>query len=238
MFSQADLLVFTVPIQGINAMQIQPSKTSLFDYLNNTSDADAALQSVVDAQKNNIYAGLAEVENNLATGNVDDALERLKSGENGINLQTLDNMLSFNMRGVTEDLTDLAKDLGLTFDVKLAQEDGAWVVSSEHDPEHKGLAQLQQYLDRNPKLQSKLDDLNALSEFYELGQSQEYAKELQAADVHEDDVVTYLTQSREYLFSLDSFYLSDAGLSIASRGESEGLFEQVKTTLGLVSEED
>ncbi|MGY0600865.1 MAG: hypothetical protein ACW7DZ_02505 [Paraglaciecola chathamensis] len=45
-------------------MQIQPSKTSLFDYLNNTSDADAALQSVVDAQKNNIYAGLAEVENN------------------------------------------------------------------------------------------------------------------------------------------------------------------------------
>ena len=37
------------------------------------------------------------------------------------------------MRGVTEDLTDLAKDLGLTFDVKLAQEDGAWVVSSEHD---------------------------------------------------------------------------------------------------------
>ena len=154
-------------------MQIQPSKTSLFDYLNNTSDADAALQSVVDAQKNNIYAGLAEVENNLATGNVDDALERLKSGENGINLQTLDNMLSFNMRGVTEDLTDLAKDLGLTFDVKLAQEDGAWVVSSEHDPEHKGLAQLQQYLDRNPKLQSKLDDLNALSEFYELGQSQE-----------------------------------------------------------------
>ena len=59
-------------------MQIQPSKTSLFDYLNNTSDADAALQSVVDAQKNNIYAGLAEVENNLATGNVDDALERLK----------------------------------------------------------------------------------------------------------------------------------------------------------------
>ena len=219
-------------------MEIQQSKTSLFDYLNNSSDADAALQSVVDAQKNNISAGLSDVQSNLANGNIDDALERLKSGENGINLQTLDNMLSFNMRGVTEDLTDTAKSLGLTFDVKLTQEEGAWVVSSEHDPEHKGLAQLQQYLDRNPRLQSKLDDLNSLSEFYELGQSQEYAKQLQEADVHEDDVVTYLTQSRDYLFSLDSFYLSDAGLSIASRGESDGLFEQVKKTLGLSEEED
>ena len=97
---------------------------------------------------------------------------------------------------------------------------------------------MQQYLDKNTRLQSKLDDLNALSEFYELGQSQEYAKELQTADVHEDDVVTYLTQSREYLFSLDSFYLSDRGMSIASRGESEGLFEEVKKTLGLETSEE
>jgi hypothetical protein len=222
----------------MNTMQIQQSMTSLFDYLNNASDADAALQSVVEAQKNNISTGLSDVQSNLATGNVDDALERLKSGENGINLQTLDNLMSFNMRGVTEDLTDRAKNLDLTFDVKLSQEDGSWVVSSEYDPEHKGLAQLQQYLDRNPKLQSKLDDLNALSEFYELGQSQEYAKELQEANVDEDEVVSYLTQSREHLFSMDSFYLSDAGLSIASRGESEGLFEQVKKSLGLSSEED
>ena len=147
-------------------------------------------------------------------------------------------MLSFNLRPVTEDLTQAAKDLGLTFDVQLSQQDGQWQVSSDQNPDHKGLAQLQQYLDKNPKLQSKLNDLNALSEFYELGQSQEYAKELQSADVHEDDVVTYLTQSRDYLFSLDSFYLSDRGLSIASRGESEGLFEEVKKTLGLETSED
>ncbi|GAC32730.1 hypothetical protein [Paraglaciecola polaris] len=219
-------------------MQIQQSALTLFDYISNSTQSDNALQSAVSNQKNNIYAEITGVQSNLASGNIDDALARLKSGENGLNLQTLDNMLSFNLRPVTEDLTQAAKDLGLTFDVQLSQQDGQWQVSSDQNPDHKGLAQLQQYLDKNPKLQSKLNDLNALSEFYELGQSQEYAKELQSADVHEDDVVTYLTQSRDYLFSLDSFYLSDRGLSIASRGESEGLFEEVKKTLGLETSED
>jgi|GEM_PF-2851836 len=219
-------------------MQIQQSALTLFDYISNSTQSDNALQSAVSNQKNNIYAEITGVQSNLASGNIDDALARLKSGENGLNLLTLDNMLSFNLRPVTEDLTQAAKDLGLTFDVQLSQQDGQWQVSSDQNPDHKGLAQLQQYLDKNPKLQSKLNDLNALSEFYELGQSQEYAKELQSADVHEDDVVTYLTQSRDYLFSLDSFYLSDRGLSIASRGESEGLFEEVKKTLGLETSED
>ena len=219
-------------------MQIQQSALTLFDYIANPSASDSALQSAVSSQKNNIYAEINAVQSNLASGNIDDALQRLKSGENGINLQTLDNMLSFNLRPVAEDLTQTAKDLGLNFDVQLKHEEGKWQVISDQTPEHKGLAQLQQYLDKNTRLQSKLDDLNALSEFYELGQSQEYAKELQTADVHEDDVVTYLTQSREYLFSLDSFYLSDRGMSIASRGESEGLFEEVKKTLGLESTED
>ncbi|WP_339773568.1 hypothetical protein [uncultured Paraglaciecola sp.] len=219
-------------------MQIQQSALTLFDYIANPSASDSALQSAVSSQKNNIYAEITAVQSNLASGNIDDALQRLKSGENGINLQTLDNMLSFNLRPVAEDLTQTAKDLGLNFDVQLKQEEGKWQVISDQTPEHKGLAQLQQYLDKNTRLQSKLDDLNALSEFYELGQSQEYAKELQTADVHEDDVVTYLTQSREYLFSLDSFYLSDRGMSIASRGESEGLFEEVKKTLGLETSEE
>ena len=126
-------------------MQIQQSALTLFDYISNSTQSDNALQSAVSNQKNNIYAEITGVQSNLASGNIDDALARLKSGENGLNLQTLDNMLSFNLRPVTEDLTQAAKDLGLTFDVQLSQQDGQWQVSSDQNPDHKGLAQLQQY---------------------------------------------------------------------------------------------
>lgn len=218
-------------------MQVQSSGTSLFDYIGNSSKAESALKESITSQSYNLAGEIRGMQGNLAAGNVDDALERLQSGENGLSLQTLDNMLSFNLRPVANDLQQTAADLGLNFDVQLQQQDGSWQVLSDQDPQPKGLQQLQSYLDRNQGLQTKLNSLNALSEFYELGQTQEYAKELQAADVHEDDVVTYLTQSREYLFSLDSFYLSDKGLSIASRGESAPLFAEVKKTLGFETTE-
>jgi hypothetical protein len=214
-------------------MQVQNSGSTLFDYIGNRGKADSALEQSIASQGYNLAGEIRGVQSSLATGKVDDALARLQAGENGLNLQTLDNMLNFNLRPVAEDLTQTAQDLGLHLDVQIKQKDDKWQVVSAQDPQPKGLQQLQSYLDRNQGLQNKLNNLNSLSEFYELGQSQEHAKALQAADVHEDDVVTYLTQSREYLFGLDSFYLSDKGLSIASRGESEGLFTQVKETLGL-----
>jgi hypothetical protein len=218
-------------------MQVQNTRLSLFDYMGNSTKADSALKESISSQKNNLAGEIRGMQGNLAVGNVDDALERLHHGENGLSLQTLDNMLSFNLRPVAKDLQQTAADLGLNFDVQLKQQDGKWQAISDQDPQPKGLQKLQSYLDRNQGLQTKLNSLNALSEFYELGQSQEYAKELQAAEVHENDVVTYLTQSREYLFGLDSFYVSDKGLSIASRGESQGLFNEMKKNLGLESTE-
>ncbi|MFT6899601.1 MAG: hypothetical protein ACJA13_004040 [Paraglaciecola sp.] len=218
-------------------MQVQNTRLSLFDYIGNSTKSESALNESVAMQQNDLAGEIRGMQGNLAVGNVDDALDRLHSGENGLSLQTLDNMLSFNLRPVANDLQQTAVDLGLNVDVQLQQQDSKWQVISDQDPQPKGLQQLQSYLDRNQGLQTKLNSLNALSEFYELGQSQEYAKELQAADVDEDDVVTYLTQSREYLFSLDSFYVSDKGLSIASRGESNALFEDVKKTLGLQTTE-
>ena len=75
-------------------MQIQQSALTLFDYISNSTQSDNALQSAVSNQKNNIYAEITGVQSNLASGNIDDALARLKSGENGLNLQTF----RFNLR--------------------------------------------------------------------------------------------------------------------------------------------
>jgi hypothetical protein len=93
--------------------------------------------------------------------------------------------------------------------------------------------QLQNYLDRNKGLQTKLNTINQLSEMVELGKSQAFAKQLQEADISEPDVVTYLTQAREYLFSIDSFSLSSKNLTLTSQGEAENFFAEVKQTLGL-----
>ncbi|WP_416306448.1 hypothetical protein [Neptunicella sp. SCSIO 80796] len=90
----------------------------------------------------------------------------------------------------------------------------------------QALQRLQDYLDRNQALQKKLDQLNAMSEFYEFGQTQEFAKQLQEANVPEADVVNFLTSSREYIQGLGSFSLSAGGMELTSRGESDTLIEQ------------
>ncbi|WP_438863998.1 hypothetical protein [Neptunicella sp.] len=90
---------------------------------------------------------------------------------------------------------------------------------------NQALQRLQDYLDRNEGLQKKLDQLNAMSEFYEFGQTQQFAKQLQEADVPEADVVNFLTSSREYIQGLDSFSLSANGLDLTSRGESDALID-------------
>jgi hypothetical protein len=142
-------------------------------------------------------------------------------------------MLNFNLLAVSKDLQQVAHDLGITNEVEIKQIDGQWQVQNQNDPQNRSLSQLQDYLERNNKLQKQLDNVNKLSELVELGASQQYAKQLQKADISEPDVVTYLTQAREYLFNIDSFSLSTTHLTLNSRGEAEPFFESVKQTLGL-----
>jgi hypothetical protein len=158
-------------------------------------------------------------------------LTQLQSGESSLNLQTLDNMLNFNLLSVSKDLQQVVRDLGISEEIEIKQIDGQWQV--QQTSQNKPLSQLQSYLERNNKLQKQLDTMNKLSELVELGASQQYAKQLQKADISEPDVVTYLTQAREYLFSIDSFSLSSKHLSLGSRGEAENFFAEVKQTLGL-----
>lgn len=218
-------------------MQVQNSALTLFDYIGNSSNTDSAFDNAIALQKNDMQSQLTGLQNDISSGDVDDTLERLQNGESALSLQTLDNMLNFNMISVSKDLQQVAKDLGINNEVEIKNVDGQWQVQNQGDPDNKALGQLQSYLDRNESLQKKLDTINKLSEMVELGASQQYAKQLQEADISEPDVVTYLTQAREYLFSIDSFSLSSQQLSITSRGEADGFFEEVKNTLGLTDKE-
>lgn len=212
-------------------MQVQNAALTLFDYIGNSAKADSAFDKAIAQQKNDIGTELRGLQKEISTGKVDETLDRLQSGDSSLNLQTLDNMLNFNMISVSEDLQQVAADLDINSEVDITQVDGQWQVQGAKDS--RALEQLQSYLDRNKNLQSKLDTINKLSEMVELGKSQEFAKQLQEADISEPDVVTYLTQARDYLFSIDSFSLSSKKLSLLSQGEAENFFAEVKQTLGL-----
>jgi hypothetical protein len=215
-------------------MQIQATGLTLFDYLADSDKADKALENAVTSQKNSIGSELSNIESSLQSGQIDDTLKRLQSGEGGISLQTLDNMIAFNLRPIQKDLADMASRLGIdeTLDVKLI--DGKWQIES--DETTATTDQLQYYLDHNPGLTAKLDKLNGLSEFYELGQSQKYALQLKEAGLEEKQLVNYLTNSRESIFTIDSFQISSKDVQLLSRGEAARLFEQAKTDFGLSEE--
>tara|TARA_R110000868_G_scaffold315066_1_gene575984 strand:- start:769 stop:1428 length:660 start_codon:yes stop_codon:yes gene_type:complete len=212
-------------------MQVQNSKLSLFDYIGNASNTDSGFEKAIAGQKSNLGNEIRSLQSDFSAEKVDDTLARLQNGDTSINLQTLGNMLDFTMLSVSKDLQQVAADLGIKDEVDIKFVDGQWQVQTSSD--ERSVQQLQNYLDRNKGLQTKLNTINQLSEMVELGKSQAFAKQLQEADISEPDVVTYLTQAREYLFSIDSFSLSSKNLTLTSQGEAENFFAEVKQTLGL-----
>lgn len=217
-------------------MQVEKSPLSLFNYIGNSSNTDTGFEKAIARQNSNIASEIRSLQSDISQENVDATLERLQNGDSSLSLQTIDNMLNFNLISVSKDLQQVANDLGINSEINLTQVDGKWQVqglTNDDDGNNKALQQLQNYLDRNKALQGKLDTINQLSEMLELGKSQEFAKQLQDADVSEPDVVTYLTKAREYLFSIDSFSLSSKHLTPTSQGEAENFFAEVKKTLGL-----
>ncbi len=214
------------------SMQVQKNTLSLFDYIGNSSNTDADFEQAIARQKSNIGSEIRGLQSDFSAQKVDDTLERLQNGDTSLSLQTIDNMLNFNMISVSKDLQQMADDLGINSDVNITHVNGQWQVQGTTDGD-RALQQLQTYLDRNKGLQTKLNTINQLSEMVELGKSQAFAKQLQEADISEPDVVTYLTKAREYLFSIDSFSLSNKHLSLTSQGEAENFFAEIKQTLGL-----
>lgn len=215
-------------------MQIQATGLTLFHYLADADKADKALEKAVASQKHSISTELSNMESGLQSGQIDETLKRLQSGEGGISLQTLDNMIAFNLRPIQKDLADMASRLGFDEALDVTLIDGKWQIQS--DQANASTEQLQYYLDHNPGLTAKLGRLNSLSEFYELGQSQQYALQLKEAGLEEKQLVTYLTRSRESIFAMDSFQISSKDVQLLSRGESARLFEQAKTEFGLSEE--
>lgn len=216
-------------------MQIQASGLTLFDFLADPQQSESLLQDVAKSQKQHIGDDIDTLQDSLKGGRIDEALERLQSGEGGVNLQTLDNMIAFNMRPIANDLQQMASRLGIKQPVELKQVEDKWLVDGAGKND-RALQQLQNYIERNSALTDKLNKLNTLSEFYELGQTQEYARQLKDADVAEADVINYLVDSRKFIFELDNFQISEHGVTLASREQSLKLFEQAKTKFGLANE--
>lgn len=214
-------------------MQVLNTPLSLFDYISNSSKADSSLASLATKQKQDVGNDIRNLQRDIATGDLDSTLAQIQSGDTSLNLQSLENMFNFNMLSVSKDLQQVAQDLGIEESVDLKHIDGYWQVQHQALPDDRAMQQLQTYLDRNKTLQKQLDTLNKLAELIELGTSQQYAKQLQEAEISEPDVVAYLTQAREYLFSIDSFTLSNQRLNHNARGEATPFFEELKQTLGL-----
>lgn len=213
-------------------MQIQ-NGLSLFDYLDNPEKSKQSLQQIAEKSSQNLGTELTEL-GQTGREQMDDVLKKMESGESAVKMQTLDNMIAFNLRPVAAELQDMAARLNLPQPVSLQHEQGKWQVEgADADSENKSLQRLQQYLDANQPLQDKLSQLSRLSEMYELGRTREFATELKSEGVSEQKVVDFLSSSRDHLKAASDISLYREELKLQSRGEAQSLYDNARQNLGL-----
>lgn len=124
-------------------MQIQNSVLSLFNYIDNRTHAETALKQAAKTQSYQLEYEIRGLQGDIAQGNVDQTLAYLQSGEKGLSLQTLDNLLNFTLRPISQDLQQVAEDLGIRDEVEIKNLDGKWQINFPKEAETKGLVQLQ-----------------------------------------------------------------------------------------------
>ncbi|WP_141096150.1 hypothetical protein [Lacimicrobium sp. SS2-24] len=213
-------------------MQIQTGQ-SLFDYLDNPQKSQQNLEQLASNGHQNMRAELTELSD-TSREQMDEALKKMESGESSVKLQTLDNMIAFNLRPVAAELQDLSGRLGLPQPLTLEQQQGKWqVVSESSEQQSKSVERMQQYLDANQPLQEKLSQLSRLSEMHEWGKTREFAAELKTQGAAEEKVVDFLSHSREHIKGLNDISLSSDEVRLQSRGEAQRLFDVASKNLGL-----
>lgn len=208
-------------------MLIQQQALSLFDYIGNSAKADEALNQAAKQQKaNNVSDDLAKVSSGINQGKFDEIVKQMEKGELNIDLPTMKNYLEFNKRKIGQELNQQASAYGVKTPVKVSySKDGIKV--EDDTPQGKAL---QNYLDKDKKLNDLMQQTSKLSQFYEWGKVKEQAAEYKKAKVDEDKIVDYLKAARAEIMQDNQYQLSSGTLKLDSEGKAENLIKQYNKT--------
>lgn len=207
-------------------MQITQQAKTLIDYLNNPELADKALTSAAKQQKANVAEDLKSASSNIQQGKFDELIKQMEKGQINVDLKTMENYVDFNNRKIERELGKLAADYQVKTPLKLSFSDGKITVDDD-SPQGK---RLQNYLDKEGKLNKLMEQTSKLSQFHEWGKIKEQAGEYKKAKVKEDDIVEFLKNSRANIMSEDHYQLNGGKLKLDSHDRSVDLIKTYNKT--------
>ncbi|MGK0306438.1 MAG: hypothetical protein ACI8UG_002193 [Gammaproteobacteria bacterium] len=202
-------------------MQITSNPLSLFSYIGDNNKADDVLQDLAKGNKKDVSGGLDVLESGLNRGAFEETLQLLEKGEVDIDLNLVENYYKFNQQKLNREVAHLAENFDLGSEVRVTIQDGALLVAGESDNSKA----LQQYIDKDNRLSTLIQQTAKLSQFVEWGQAKEQAAIYKSEDMPEGQLVDFLKDARLVVTQGNHFIMSEMGSTFYSQGHTQRLID-------------
>jgi len=202
-------------------MEIISNALSLFNYIGNSDKSNEVLQALANNTNKDVGAGLDVLESGLNHGKFEEMLELMESGEIDIDINLVENYYQFNQQKLNREVAQLAKNFDLESEVALTLKHSGLVVEGGSD----NAKALQDYIDKDIRFSTLVQQTAKLSQFVEWGQAKEQAAAYQADDMPEEKLVDFLKDARLIMTQSNQFIMSDIGSTFYSQGHTQQLID-------------
>ena len=204
-------------------MEINNKALSLFNYIGDYNKSNDVLQTLAKNNNKDIGGGLDVLENGLNKGQFEETLKLLEKGEIDIDLNLVGNYFQFNQQKLDREITQLAKNFDLSSEIAVTLQDGKLVV----DGDSNNAKALQQYLDKDIRLNTLVQQTGKLSQFVEWGEAKQQAAEYKSEDMPQEQLVDFLKDARLVVTQNNQLIMSEKGSGFYSQGHTQYLTDNI-----------
>ena len=203
-------------------MEINNKSLSLFNYISDTNKSNEVLQTLAKSNDRDVGAGLQVLENGLDKGQFEETLKLLEKDEIDIDLNLVGNYQQFNQQKLDREISQLAKNFDLSSEVTATLQENKLVLEGDN----KNVKALQQYLDKDIRLNTLVQQTGKLSQFVEWGEAKQQAAEFKSEDMPEGQLLDFLKDARAVVTQNNQFIMSDKGSAFSSQGYTKFLIDK------------
>ena len=203
-------------------MEINNKSLSLFNYISDTNKSNEVLQTLAKSNDRDVGAGLQVLENGLDKGQFEETLKLLEKDEIDIDLNLVGNYQQFNQQKLDREISQLAKNFDLSSEVTATLQENKLVLEGDN----KNVKALQQYLDKDIRLNTLVQQTGKLSQFVEWGEAKQQAAQFKSEDMPEEQLLDFLKDARSVVTQNNQFIMSEKGSSFSSQGNTKFLIDK------------
>jgi hypothetical protein len=203
-------------------MEINNKPLSLFNYINGNNKSNEVLQSLAKSNDRDVGAGLNVLENGLNKGQFEETLKLLEKGEIDIDLKLVGNYQQFNQQELDREISQLAKNFDLSPEVTATLQENKLVLRGDGN----NVKALQQYFDKDIRLNTLVQQTGKLSQFVEWGEAKQQAAQFKSEDMPEGQLLNFLKDARSVVTQNNQFIMSEKGSAFSSQGYTKFLIDK------------